>query len=111
MCLSPWFRSASDDQNLIQHILRPVSESVWIGEAQAVEERLRGGAVTVRAFLRERYVVMAGRSERGDRSDFKRFRLWLADARQRVRRVRAEEKRPEQRRRVTAWKAESAMVL
>ena len=80
MCLSPWFRSASDDQNLIQHILRPVSEPVWIGEAQTVEARLRGGAVTVGAFLRERYGVLAGKSERGDLSDLKRFRLWLADA-------------------------------
>ena len=80
MCLSPWFRSASDDQNLIQHIPRPVSESVWIGEAQAVEERLRSGAVTVRAFLRERYGVRAGKSERGDSSDLKQFQMWLADA-------------------------------
>ena len=75
---------------------------VWIGEAQAVEERLRGGAVTVRAFLRERYGVMAAKSECGDRSDLRRFRLWLADARWRVRKVRRE-----QRRRVTAWKAET----
>ena len=105
MCLSPWFGSASDDQNLIQHILRPVSEPVWIGEAQTVEARLRGGAVTVGAFLRERYGVLAGKSERGDLSDLKRFRLRLADARQRVQTVRAEEDRREQRRHVTARKA------
>ena len=65
---------------------------------------MRGGAVTVRGFLRERYGVMYGKSERGDRSDLKRFRLWLVDARQRVHTGRAEEDRRGQRRRVTAWK-------
>ena len=77
---------------------------VWIGEAGAVADRLRSGAITVRAFLRERYGVVAGKSERGDRSDLKRFRLWLADARRRVRTVREVEDSREQRRRVTAWK-------
>ena len=42
---------------------------VWIGEASSVETQLRGGALTVRAFLRERYGVFTGESERGDKSD------------------------------------------
>src|SRR5579871_924619 len=33
---------------------------VWIGEAGSVETRLRGGALTVRTFLRERYGVFTG---------------------------------------------------
>lgn len=37
---------------------------VWTGEAQAVETRLRGGSVTVRAFLRERYGVITGERAR-----------------------------------------------
>ena len=55
--------------------------------------RLGGGSVTVRAFLRERYGVIAGPSEYGDQSDLKRFRLWLSDARRRIRGVMTEEKR------------------
>ena len=66
--------------------------------------RRRTGAPVV--FLAERYGVVAGNSDRGDRSDFKRFRLWLADARRRVRKARAEEKRQEQPQRVTAWRAD-----
>jgi hypothetical protein len=61
---------------------------VSTGEAAAVETRLRAG-VTVRALLRERYGVATGAGECGDRSDLKRFRLWLTDARWRIRRLRA----------------------
>ena len=68
---------------------------VYTGEARAVEAQLRAG-VTVREFLRARYGVVYGPSERGDRSDLKRFRLWMADARGRIRKPRAEEKRREQ---------------
>ncbi len=53
---------------------------VSTGEAAAIGAQLRAG-VTVRALLLERYGVVTGESERGDRSDLKRFRLWLADAR------------------------------
>ena len=76
---------------------------VWIGEAQAVQARLPCGSVTVRAFLRERYGLCAGESEHGDRSDLKRFRLWLADARWRIRKVRAED------RRLGGWRCVQAM--
>lgn len=84
---------------------------VWIGEATTVEARLRGGAVTVRAFLRERYGVFTGKSERGHKSDLKRFRLWLADARWRIRRLRADEKRREHWRRVRAWSADTPNIV
>ena len=85
---------------------------VWTGEAAEVEARLRSGAVTVRAFLRERYGVYADESEHGDKSDLRRFRLWLSDARWRVRRLRAEEKRRACWRRVTAWNERTpAMVM
>ena len=62
---------------------------VWTGEASAVEARLRGGAVTVRQFLRERYGIVTGESEGGNDRDLRRFRNWLADARWRLRRLRA----------------------
>ncbi len=65
--------SFSDILDLAAHHL------VYMGEARAVEVQLRGG-VMVRQFLRERYGIACGPSERGDRSDRKRFRLWLADA-------------------------------
>jgi hypothetical protein len=79
---------------------------VWTGEAQAVEARLRAG-VTVREFLRTRYGVVTGAGERGDRSDLKRFRSWLADARWRIRKLRADEKRRALWPRVKAWRAET----
>lgn len=84
---------------------------VFTGEAPEVEARLRAGAVTVRAFLRERYGVWAfGPGD--DRSDLRRFRLWLSDARGRVRRFRREEKRRERWRVLMAWRAEGpAMVM
>jgi hypothetical protein len=77
---------------------------VSTGEARAVEAQLRVG-VTVREFLRTRYGVACGPSERGDWSDLKRFGLWMADARLRLRRLRAEERirRAVQLRR--AWRA------
>lgn len=52
----------------------------WNGEDAGVEVRLRSGAVTVRAFLWERYGVYSGESEHGNKSDLRRFRLWLSDA-------------------------------
>ncbi len=64
---------------------------VYTGEAQAVEQQLRAG-VTVREFLRVRYGVACGPSERGDRYDLNRFRLWLADTRWRIRKMRAQER-------------------
>ena len=64
---------------------------VSTGEAQAVEARLCAG-VTVREFLRARYGVACGPSERGDWSGLKRFRLWMADARWRIRRMQTEER-------------------
>ena len=64
--------------------------AVYTGEARAGEARLRTG-VTVREFLRARYGVACGPSERGDRSDLKRSRLWMADARWRLRKMRTEE--------------------
>ncbi len=67
---------------------------------------MRGGSVTVRAFLLERYGVMTGESERGDRNDLKRFRLWLGDARWRIGKVRTEEKRSWRWRCVQAMRAE-----
>jgi hypothetical protein len=42
--------------------------------------------------LRERYGVVAGENERGDKSDLKRFRPWLADAKWRIRKMKADEK-------------------
>ncbi len=77
--------SFSDILDLAAHHL------VYTGEARAVERRLRAG-VTVREFLRERYGVCCGPSERGDVSDRKRFRLWMADARWRLRKMRTEER-------------------
>jgi hypothetical protein len=64
---------------------------VYACEARAVEAQLRAG-VTVRGFLRARYGVAGGQGERGDESDRKRFRLWLADARWRLRKMRTEER-------------------
>jgi hypothetical protein len=91
--------SFSDILDLVAHHL------VWIGEAKAVESRLRGGPVTVRAFLKERYGIVTGASERGDKSDLKRFCLWLADARWRIGKRRAEEKLRARKRQVNAWRA------
>lgn len=73
---------------------------VCTGDAVEVQARLRSGAVTVRTFLRERYGVDTGGG--CDKNDLRRFRLWLSDARWRLR---AEEKRQECFRRVTAWNA------
>jgi len=83
---------------------------VWIGEARAVEAQLRAG-VTVREFLRARYGVACGRSERGDRSDLKRFRLWLADARWRIRRLRAEERIRRAVQLQRAWRARTPVMV
>lgn len=83
---------------------------VYTGEAAEVEARLRSGAVTVRDFLRERYGVYAGGG--CDRSDLRRFRSWLSDARGRVRRFRREEKRRERWRCLMAWRGDTpAMVM
>jgi hypothetical protein len=57
--------------------------------------------------LRDRYGVVSGESERGDRSDLKRFRLWLADAHWRIRKLRADQKRRALLRVVQAWRAET----
>ena len=105
-------RNLRDGCYTFSHILDLAGQHVvYTGEAQAVEARLRAG-VTVREFLRARYGVACGPSERGDRSDQKRFRLWMADARWRIRKIRAEEKMRAHWRRVQAWRAETpAMVM
>lgn len=63
--------------------------------------------VTVREFLRAPSGAVCGASKRGDRSDLKRFRLWLADARWRIRKLPAEEKMRAHWRQAKAWRAET----
>jgi hypothetical protein len=66
--------------------------------------------LTCGVFLSERYGVWAGPGD--DRSDLRRFRLWLSDARGRVRWFRREEKRRERWRCLMAWRADGpAMVM
>jgi hypothetical protein len=66
--------------------------------------------VTVRTLLRERYGY-GGATDAGgrrDRSELRRFRLWLTDARRRVRRLRADKKCRALLRRVQAWRDETS---
>jgi hypothetical protein len=82
---------------------------VWIGEDKAVEAELRSG-VTVRAILKERYGACGGESQNAKR-EVNRFRLWLADARWRIRKLRAQEKLRAKWRRTQAWRGDTPEMV
>ena len=88
----------------------PAHHLVYTGEARAVEAQLRAG-VTVREFLWARYGVACRPSERGDWSDLKRFRLWMADARWRIRKLRTAERIRRAVQLQRAWRARTPVMV
>jgi len=59
----------------------------------------------------QRYGVACGLSERGDRSDLQRFRLWMAEARWRIRKMRATERLRRAVQLQQAWGVETSVLV